>query len=158
MSTISCEEFQTLLEPVTRYIGGKSLNTDLQDELNQVFPQDGKVLNDIKQACHDAIAAGWMCQYEGGGIKYGRVIKPTPDTAGFSVDVVQMKDLAGPHHRHPQGEIDLIMPIDDTAEFDQHGEGWLVYGPDTAHRPTVANGAALVLYLLPGGEIDFTKQ
>jgi Domain of unknown function (DUF4863) len=158
MSTMSREEFQLLLEPVTNFIGEQPLDSSLQAELNREFPQDGKVLNNIKQACHDAIAAGWMCKYEDGGIKYGRVIKPVAETAGFSVDVVQMKDVVGPHHRHPQGEIDLIMPIDDTAQFDQHGEGWLVYAPNSAHHPTVTNGTALVLYLLPNGEIEFTGQ
>ena len=156
MSTISREEFQSLLAPVTNFIGNKILDKSLQDELNSEFPQDGDVLNGIKRACRDAIVAGWMCKYEDGGIKYGRVIKPVAETAGFSVDVVQMKDVVGPHHKHPQGEIDLVMPIDDDAQFDKHGEGWLVYAPDSAHHPTVTNGTALVLYLLPNGEIEFT--
>ena len=29
--------------------------------------------------------------------------------------------------------------------------------PGSAHRPTVSNGRALVLYLLPEGRIDFTR-
>ncbi len=158
MTTISREDFQTLLSPVIGFIGEKSIDKTLQDDLNREFPKDGEVLNNIKQACHDAIAAGWMCKYEDSGVKFGRVIKPVPETKGFSVDVVQMKDVIGPHHKHPQGEIDLIMPIDDTAEFDQHGEGWLVYSAESAHKPTVSNGEALVLYLLPNGEIEFTGQ
>jgi hypothetical protein len=76
---------------------------------------------------------------------------------GFSVDVVDMKDIAGPHHTHPNGEIDLIMPIDGDATFDERPAGWCVYGPGTAHRPTVAHGRALVLYLLPQGAIEFTR-
>ena len=158
MSSITREEFQDLLKPVTSFIAGKNLDAKLETELNQNFPKDGEVFNNITQACHDAIAAGWMCKYEAGGIKYGRVIKPAAPLSGFSVDVVEMKDLAGPHHRHPQGEIDLIMPIDAGAEFDEHGEGWLVYGADSAHSPTVTNGAALVLYLLPDGEIEFSAS
>ncbi len=96
-----------------------------------------------------------MCDQEMGGIKFGRVIKQGPETHGFSVDVVQMTDLKGPYHRHPNGEIDMIMPIGGDAEFDGHGAGWLVYGPETAHYPTVSGGEALVLYLLPDGAIDF---
>ena len=69
-----------------------------------------------------------------------------------------MNDVAGPHHSHPNGEIDMIMPIDEAAEFDGHGRGWLVYGPGTAHRPTVTNGTAIILYLLPDGAIHFTGQ
>jgi hypothetical protein len=72
------------------------------------------------------------------------------------VDVVDMDDLAGPHHAHPNGEIDMIMPLTEGARFDGHGAGWLVYGPGSAHRPTVTGGRALVLYLLPGGAIDFS--
>jgi hypothetical protein len=69
-----------------------------------------------------------------------------------------MQDVAGPHHRHPKGEIDLIMPLDEPAMFDGHPAGWLVYGPDSAHRPTVSGGSALVLYLLPEGAIEFTRR
>lgn len=68
-----------------------------------------------------------------------------------------MADLAGPHHVHPNGEIDLIMPLTAGATFDGHPAGWCVYGPGTAHRPTVAHGRALVLYLLPEGAIEFTR-
>ena len=97
-----------------------------------------------------------MCQRTAGGIRYGRVLKPTPDLSQFSVDVVEMNEVVGPHHAHPKGEIDMVMPIDADAEFDGHKAGWLVYGPDTAHQPTVTKGRALVLYLLPDGAIDFT--
>jgi hypothetical protein len=99
-----------------------------------------------------------MCAREAGGIKYGRVIKPGEVTHGFSVDVVDMQPLAGPHHRHPNGEIDMIMPVDPGAKFDGREAGWLVYGPDSAHSPTVTHGRALVLYLLPAGAIEFTKS
>ena len=86
----------------------------------------------------------------------GRIMNAGPETHGFSVDVVQMDEIVGPHHRHPTGEIDMIIPETQGAEFDGHGEGWLVYGPDSAHSPTVTNGRATVLYLLPGGQIEFT--
>jgi len=71
--------------------------------------------------------------------------------------VVDMQPLAGPHHRHPNGEIDLVMPIEAGAEFDGHGAGWVVYEPGSAHHPTVTVGRALVLYLLPAGAIEFTR-
>jgi hypothetical protein len=68
-----------------------------------------------------------------------------------------MQDIVGPHHRHPKGEIDMVMPFDETAKFDGTPKGWKVYGPNSAHRPAVAGGRALVLYLLPQGEIEFTR-
>jgi len=152
------EEFQSLISTVTDEIAGRPLDGELTTFLNDRFPPDGETFQAIRDACHAAINEGWMCQNEHGGIRFGRVVKPTPDIAGYSVDVVQMKDIKGPHHRHPNGEIDMIMPIDADAAFDGHGEGWWVYGPDTAHHPTVTRGDALILYLLPDGAIEFTGR
>jgi hypothetical protein len=103
------------------------------------------------------VGAGWLCDREGGGIRNGRIFKPAADLNGFSVDVVDMQDIAGPHHAHPNGEIDLIMPIEGEALFDGRPAGWLVCPSGSAHRPTVSQGRALVLYLLPEGRIDFTR-
>lgn len=151
------EQFRDLISPITEAIRGKPLDAKLEGELNTAYPADGAAFYDIFEACKQAIAAGWMCEREAGGIKFGRVIKPGDATHGFSVDVVEMKDLKGPHHRHPNGEIDMIMPIDASAKFDGRGAGWLVYGAGSAHHPTVSEGRALVLYLLPQGAIEFTK-
>lgn len=152
------EAFQAVIKSVTSVIGPRPLDASLQSLLEQTFPYDGPVCQEIVQACRQGIADGWMCKYEQGGLRYGRVIKPSFDFDNYSVDVVDMRDIAGPEHRHPRGEIDLIMPLDDTARFDGHPAGWLVYGPDTVHSPTVNQGRALVLYLLPHGEIEFTKK
>ena len=150
-------EFANLMATITARIEGRPLDAMLEAHLNATLPPESETFVVVERACHAGIAAGWMCNREHGGIKYGRVVKPGPATHGFSVDVVEMDNVAGGHHRHPNGEIDLIMPIDDMAEFDGRGAGWLVYGPGTAHVPTVAGGKALVLYLLPEGAIEFTK-
>jgi len=154
---MSPEHFRELITGVTGHIAGKPLNAQLEAELNRRFPSGGPEYAAIFDACRAAIAAGWMCVREAGGIRYGRVIKPEAATGGFSVDVVDMDTVKGPHHRHPDGEIDLIMPLAEHAQFDGRGAGWLVYGPDSAHTPTVSGGRALVLYLLPGGAIEFTR-
>jgi len=151
------DDFTRLISNVTSRIAGKPVDRHLAGELNAAFPPDGPVFRGIAESCRAAIKAGWMCNREAGGIRYGRVVKPSAATHGFSVDVVDMNDVAGPHHRHPKGEIDMIMPVTPNAVFDGHGAGWLVYGPDTAHSPTVAKGQALVLYLLPDGAIEFTR-
>lgn len=155
---MSKETFMSLIGQVTQGISGRPVDQELEAFLNERFPADGTVFQDIESACHAAIDEGWMCDREHGGIRFGRVVKPGQETQGYSVDVVQMKDVAGPHHRHPNGEIDMIMPLTDNAQFDGHGRGWMVYGPDSAHSPTVTEGDALVLYLLPDGAIEFTKQ
>ena len=149
--------FHLLLRPVMGFCAERELDDDLAAALAEQFPPDGNTFLALHRACRDAIAAGWMCDREHGGIRYGRVIKPGAESHGFSVDVVHMDDVAGPHHRHPNGEIDLVMPLDAGARFDGHGAGWVVYPPGSEHPPTVTGGAALVLYLLPDGAIEFTK-
>ena len=151
------EQFHELITRVTGYIDGLHLDQHLEAELNRRFPAGGEDVAAISDACRNAISAGWMCEREAGGIKYGRVIKPGASTAGYSVDVVDMDEVVGPHHRHPNGEIDLIMPLAGDAKFDGRGAGWLVYGPDSSHSPTVSGGRALVLYLLPQGAIEFAR-
>jgi len=151
------KQFQAIIAPVTELAQDKPFDQKLEGELNAAFPAGGPAFKGIFRACNSAIEAGWMCKREEGGIKFGRVIRPGTGTHGFSVDVVEMKDTKGPHHRHPNGEIDMIMPITPTAKFDGRGAGWLVYGPDSDHYPTVSEGRALVLYLLPQGAIEFTR-
>ncbi|HXH03667.1 MAG TPA: DUF4863 family protein [Candidatus Competibacteraceae bacterium] len=151
------QAFEALITRVTETIAGRPLDAALGMFLNETFPPDEETFKAIERACHEAIAEGWMCNREAGGIRFGRVVKPGPSTHGFSVDVVLMKDVKGPHHRHPNGEIDMIMPLTPEAQFDGHGSGWFVYAPDSAHCPTVTQGEAIVLYLLPEGAIEFTK-
>jgi Domain of unknown function (DUF4863) len=149
--------FKTRLAAVTAQIHNRPLNSALDEWLNTNLGTGTPTYRELKQSCEEGVAQGWLCKYEGGGLRYGRIFKPSDDLHGFSVDVVDMENVAGPHHVHPQGEIDLIMPIEGDATFDGRPAGWLVCPPGSAHRPTVTQGRALVLYLLPKGEIEFTK-
>jgi len=154
---VTPEEFKQSIAKVTAAIAGRPLDAALDTWLNKEHGANSKTFADLKQGCQAGVAAGWLCDREGGGLRYGRIFKPAEELHGFSVDVVDMTDIAGPHHTHPNGEIDLIMPIDDNAKFDGRPAGWLVCPPGSAHRPTVTQGRALVLYLLPQGSITFTK-
>jgi hypothetical protein len=149
--------FKTRLAAVTAQIHNRPLNSALDEWLNANLGTDTPTYRELKQSCEEGVAQGWLCKYEGGGLRYGRIFKPSEDLHGFSVDVVDMENVAGPDHVHPQGEIDLIMPIEGDATFDGRPAGWLVCPPGSAHRPTVSQGRSLVLYLLPNGEIEFTK-
>jgi hypothetical protein len=150
-------EFRRQLSAFTASLAGRALDAELDTWLNTEHGPHSAAFRSLKASCEAGVAAGWLCNREGGGIRYGRIFKPAPDLHGFSVDVVDMQDVAGPHHVHPNGEIDLIMPIDGAATFDGRPAGWLVCPPGSAHRPTVAGGRALVLYLLPEGQIQFTR-
>ena len=150
------EQFRLQLAELSAQIAGRALDTELDQWLNTEHGPHSATYAALRASCEAGVAQGWLANREGGGLKWGRIFKPADDLNGFSVDVGDMKDIAGPHHTHPQGEIDLIMPMDEAATFDGRGAGWLVCPPDSAHCPTVAQGRALVLYLLPQGRIECT--
>lgn len=149
--------FKAQLKALTGQIFARELNSQLESWLNTHAGPNSKTYQELKASCIEGVSQGWLCNREGGGIRYGRIFKPSQDLDGFSVDVVDMANIKGPHHSHPKGEIDMIMPLDDQAQFDLHPAGWLVYPENSSHAPTVSLGRALILYLLPNGEIEFTK-
>ncbi len=155
---MNIERFQELLKPVTDFVSSQAVSPALANELNRRFPHDSELFNAIEAACHEAIADGWMCAQGTEGRRFGRVSEPSQETGGLSVDVVDLQDIVGPHHRHPNGEICMIMPVTGEARFDGNPRGWCVFEPGSDHRPTVTDGEALVLYMLPDGRIEFTGQ
>ena len=149
-------QFREPILAITAWLAGRSVEPSLTASLAEAFPPSGEVFQNLASACRAGMSDGWLGRRGEPGLRWGRPIKPGDETAGYSVDVVEMTSVAGPHHAHPQGEVGMIIPIDPGAKFDGHSEGWLVYGPGSAHSPTVTDGKAIVLYLLPGGEIAFT--
>jgi hypothetical protein len=151
-------QFQQLVAPFARFAQGRALDAALERELNLKFPPEREPFQRMREACHAGIAAGWMCGQGDAKRRFGRIFEAGEATHGFSVDVVDITDLVGNHHRHPTGEIDMIMPVTPEAKFDGHGAGWLVYAPGSGHCPTVSAGRALILYLLPEGKIEWTHR
>jgi hypothetical protein len=151
-------EFKALLGALGQAIGDRSLGPELETWLNRYYAPQTSLFRDLAGLVAQGEREGWLCQREAGGIRFGRVIKPGQEAGRFSVDVVRMGPVVGPHHVHPQGEIGMIMRIDGTPQFDGRDEGWYVYGVGSAHHPTVTNGSAHVLYLLPDGAIEFTNR
>lgn len=157
-SNMTPDLFRKLISDLTAKLQGTPLDEQLATRLNREYPPGSSTYDALFEACKEGVASGWMCEREADGIRYGRVFKPGADLHGYSVDVVEMADCVGPHHVHPNGEIDLVMPLEGDARFDGQAAGWKVYGPGSAHRPTVTGGRAYVLYLLPEGAIKFTGQ
>jgi hypothetical protein len=155
---MNANRFQRLLKPVTDLVSANAVDPVLAEALKRRFPPGGETFDAIESACRDAIAQGWMCTQGGEGRRFGRVVEPCEATAGLSVDVVDLVDIVGPHHRHPTGEICMVMPVTEGARFDGTARGWCVYEPGSEHRPTVTDGEAIVLYMLPGGSIEFTGE
>lgn len=150
-------EFTAAVAAVAAAIGDRPLDADLAQWLDATYPANGSIFRTIAAAIETGDAEGWICPRETGGIRWGRVIEAGKEAGRFSVDVVHMESCRGPHHAHPEGEIGMIMPVVAEPNFDGFPEGWYVYGPGTAHHPTVTDGSAYVLYLLPNGRIEFTR-
>ena len=157
-STVTPESFKAQLAALTAQPAGRALDSQPDDWLNTHGGAHSSAYAELEAACQAGVAAGWLCNREGGGIRYGRIFKATPELHGFSVDVVDTHDVIGPHHTHPLGEIDFVMPLEGDALFNERSAGWAVHPPGSAHRPTVSQGRALVLYLLPEGQLQFTRQ
>jgi len=151
-------EFESLIGGIAGKIANRPLDAGLGDYLNANWPPGGESFEKLRQLCAEGEREGWLMAREAGGIRFGRAIKPGGVAGEFSVDVVRMKEVRGPHHIHPKGEIGAIMALDGVPRFDDFAEGWYVYGPGTGHHPTVSGGEAYVLYLLPQGEIEFTGK
>ena len=149
-------EFKSLLKPVIDLVSSMGTDGKLADELNRRFPPGEETFDTIEKACHEAIADGWMCANGKVGLRWGRVIEPCEETGGLSVDVVDLTDLVGSHHSHPGGEVCMVIPITPEALFDGSSRGWCAFEPGSGHHPTVTNGEALILYMLPDGKIDYT--
>lgn len=146
------------MQTVTQWLAGRSIQPELAGDLSTAFPADGDWRKTVESLCHQGMASGELGPREASGIRYGRVFKPEQALNGFSLDAVLMDNVKGPHHGHPQGEIDLVIPLDPGARFDGSDQAWVVYPPGSAHHPTVTEGRAIVLYLLPDGQIDFTRH
>ncbi|WP_417674912.1 DUF4863 family protein [Roseibium sp.] len=155
---MSKQQFLETVSTIADRIGDKPLDDALAAYLNSEFPVGGETFSALKSLCAEGEAEGWLMAREAGGIKFGRAVKPGTEARNFSVDVVRMKDVKGPHHVHTTGEIGAVMPISGAPKFDDFPEGWYVYGPGSDHHPTVTGGDAYVLYLLPDGAIEFTGR
>ncbi len=155
---MSAEEFSTLLSGIAARLVGMPVDAAMAAVLNDEYPSNGPTFSRLSALCAEGERDGWLMNREAGGIKFGRAIKPGGATGAFSVDVVRMKDIKGPHHTHPNGEIGAVIPLAGDPKFDAFDPGWYVYPPGSAHHPTVSGGDAYVVYLLPEGAIEFTGK
>lgn len=152
MTQLTKDEFAALLEPLAALLADVDVDAaDAAATVETRAPFAGDLVTTIRDAALANRDSDWLLPKENGGIRFGRVVK---DLCGFSVDAVLMA-VPGPRHRHPNGEIDLCFATSGEPRFDGNAAGWVVYGKDSAHVPTVTDGEMLILYFLPGGAIDF---
>jgi len=67
--------------------------------------------------------------------------------------------------QHPYGEINCVVPIDDTFELEGlpvgenwQGAGWTSLGPGTHHYPRSRGGRGVALFFLPSGRIAYDAK
>lgn len=147
-----------LLQPVVAEIAGAEWNAELAARLNARFPAEGALFQKIEATCAEGIESGWM-GLQGEEVRKGaRVIEPGPETGGMSVDVVQLVDFTGPHHRHPGGEVCAVMTEAPEGRFDGNPQGWAVYPAGSDHWPAGTGGRVRILFFLPDGAIEYTEE
>lgn len=127
-----------------------------REELERHFPVRGEYVAELGDAMREGVAQGRLCHLGQPPVQYSRLFKATSESQNLSADAVLMS-APGPRHTHPNGEIDLCFAESGEPRFDGHPQGWVAYGPGSTHVPTVKGGTMLILYLLPGGAIEFQK-
>jgi len=150
------KRFLDVLKPVIDTVHENPWDSELAVKLNAIFGPGTETFSEIAEACRSGVDEGWMGLEGDDRRKGGRIIEPNPATQNLSVDVVEIADITGPHHRHPGGEVCAVLPVTEGARFDGNPEGWCVYPPGSAHFPSATGGRLRVMFFLPGGAIDYT--
>ena len=105
-------EFGQLVQQVTSFVGDRDLDAALAADLNDAFGYGSEMHDSLARLIHAGESEGWLLAREAGGIKFGRPVKPGQEAGHFSVDVVHMADIRGPHHIHVSGEIGVMFPLE----------------------------------------------
>jgi hypothetical protein len=125
-----------------------------RDELDRRLDPSGEVAKKIGEDLGAPLTAGKIADRGELPVRWSRVAKAGPDTRDLSIDVVLMTG-PGPRHRHPGGEVNFCLALEGSPRFDGQEPGWVVFPPGSSHVPTVEGGTMLIVYLLPGGQIEF---
>jgi len=123
-------------------------------ELERRYPPEGPEAQALRDALLTAFDEGAICNRGKDPVRFSRLAKPEDTPHDLSVDFVWMTG-GGINHRHPRGEVNLCFAVEGDAKFDGQPAGWVVFPPDSAHVPTVTDGRMLIVYFLPGGEVEW---
>lgn len=156
---MSTEKLVDLLRPVLDHLKGLDLSDAeaARQSLNKAFPVDSALVAAARGLFREGIEQGWLCDKGGGGARFSRVAKAGDATHGFSIDAVRL-DGPGVWHRHTTGEVDLCFAEGPEARFDGFPDGWAVLAPGTDHVPTTTGGVMNILYFIPQGALQWTKE
>lgn len=129
---------------------------DARASLERSYPSNGDDAKALRALLLQAVEEGVICDRGKDPVHYSRLAKQSEATRDFSIDFVWMSGPGIPH-RHPKGEINLCFSVEGDARFDGQPEGWVTFAPDTKHIPTVSQGRMLIVYFLPGGDVEWIQ-
>lgn len=151
----SPESVKTALIPLAKLVSDLNLSDSVQAtrSLNQVASPGSLI--EVERILVAANEEGWLTPKQATPtLTFGRISKALPETWDQSIDAVDIVG-AGAEHTHPKGEVSYCITLEGDPKFDGHGPGWVVYGPDSHHTPTVEGGRMLIIYFQPGGAIKW---
>jgi hypothetical protein len=125
-------------------------------ELVRRFDPGSPAAKALEARLLEHLEAGRIAERGEPPMRWGRAAKASAETLDFSIDVVHMSG-AGPRHRHPAGEINYCIALEGEPTFVGRPPGWVVEAPGSEHVPSVEDGTMLIVYLLPGGQMEFLK-
>jgi hypothetical protein len=70
---MSPAEFRQQIAGLTAQLAGRPLDASLDAWLNREHGPGTATYDELKKACEADVAAGWLCDREHGGIRYGRI-------------------------------------------------------------------------------------
>ena len=76
---MSAEHFRAQIVELSAAIVGRPVDTALDAWLNAEHGAQSATYAALKASCEQGVAEGWLCNREGGGIRYGRIFKPADD-------------------------------------------------------------------------------
>ena len=144
------EQILEHLDPVIEHLKKSDLSD--ADATRRSLTETFGDMPELQRLCREHIDA--LVPKEAGTARFGRLAK---DRNGFSVDAV-LSSGKGMRHTHPAGEINYCFAFEGSPTFDGDPPGWAVYGPGTTHPANVEGGSMFMIYLLPGGQIEWHRD
>lgn len=162
--TYTAEDLIQRSIPFLEELKNKTAGVELETWLNAQRGPGTELWDDLAEMIRDGVNAGWAANIEVDGEHYrrSRLAEPSAELHYFSITAVYMNSVEpyrGQYHQHPYGEINLVVPLDETARLGGPrgwcGEGWTSPEPGSHHYPEVMGGAVIALFYLPAGRISY---
>ncbi|AJA60708.1 DUF4863 family protein [Bradyrhizobium japonicum] len=161
--------------PFLREVKDMTPGVEMERWLNDKYGEESDLYRELSRLVKSGVEQGWAANEEVDGPNYrrSRLMEPVSETYHFSITAVYMNSshsrsfrdedhhdvLRGQFHGHPYGELNLVVPVDKSAQLrglqGWQGPGWTAPEPGSRHYPEVRGGAVIALFYLPAGRISY---